>query len=579
MNLLKYLGLAVCLLALSFARAQTCPQNCNMGSNVYTLQNSSISNITDTSALLTYQNQISAAGVNTVGGDPINVGMFVIWSNDCDLVCEGTNIAEMDSSSLQPVSYPPGYMSLNIYFPMGAQNYGYLDMNYLQLFNLDPGQVYYARVVTFLQDLTTQQNYWCYDKVVTFTTTGTPPDPTLSNNSIATNDMLICPQTGSSIYTSPQIMGSLPKGGRAAYTYQWEVLQLPSAGGKWQKCPQGNQKNFTPVPITNAKMPYTEYLYRRTVKSGTEKNISDTVKLTYVPTGYTPLINLQQVAEPNTDMRMFISADNASALQSITWKNSDITGTVITQNVNVNSPIVDITNIPGQATHVFQALLNYNGTCPAYPSVKIYVSTKDGDGNIYPAVKINNQYWMINNLRTTSFTDGSPINVTKNLQTSTQAAFSWYNNEASPNAVQSGALYNATVINNGNNKNACPEGWRVAGFMDWQKLLINLGGSDQAAGLLKLRNEWQTVGGLLNAYNFNAFPSGECLFDEKGPKYYLRNEKATWWGLVPQEPYDKPNPQLDYYEITDGDNRVYLITRPGEGMDKNAQRSIRCVCE
>ena len=87
----------------------------------------------------------------------------------------------------------------------------------------------------------------------------------------------------------------------------------------------------------------------------------------------------------------------------------------------------------------------------------------DIDGNSYNTVKIGNQIWMKENLKTTKYNDGTAIpNITDNTQWSnlTSGAWVYYNNDATNNAKY-GKLYNGYAISptaNGN-KNVCPIGW------------------------------------------------------------------------------------------------------------------------
>ncbi|NLK50371.1 MAG: hypothetical protein GX294_06955, partial [Candidatus Cloacimonetes bacterium] len=56
---------------------------------------------------------------------------------------------------------------------------------------------------------------------------------------------------------------------------------------------------------------------------------------------------------------------------------------------------------------------------------------RDADGNVYKTVKIGNQIWMAENLRTGKYIDGTPIPEVKEKgewEKATAAAFCWYNN-------------------------------------------------------------------------------------------------------------------------------------------------------
>jgi len=134
----------------------------------------------------------------------------------------------------------------------------------------------------------------------------------------------------------------------------------------------------------------------------------------------------------------------------------------------------------------------------------------DIDGNAYKVVKIGNQIWMAENLKTTKYNDGTPIpNVTEksewiNLST---ASYCWYNNDISYKDTY-GAIYNGYVIET---DKICPEGWHVPSDEEWSVLASYLGGISVAAGKLKEigTTHWQSPNtGATNETGFSALPSG-----------------------------------------------------------------------
>ena len=85
----------------------------------------------------------------------------------------------------------------------------------------------------------------------------------------------------------------------------------------------------------------------------------------------------------------------------------------------------------------------------------------DIDGNQYGIVTIGDQVWMIANLRTTRYNDGTEIpNVTgdTNWFNLTTGAYCWHSNDII-NKNPYGALYNWYAVNMGE---LCPAGWHVA---------------------------------------------------------------------------------------------------------------------
>jgi len=99
-------------------------------------------------------------------------------------------------------------------------------------------------------------------------------------------------------------------------------------------------------------------------------------------------------------------------------------------------------------------------------------SISDIDGNIYNTVLIGNQCWIKENLKTTRYRNGNPIDYPGddgNLwNNNASGAYSWYENDISWKALY-GALYNWPAVNNANG--LCPTGWHVPTQAEWTDLL------------------------------------------------------------------------------------------------------------
>ena len=94
----------------------------------------------------------------------------------------------------------------------------------------------------------------------------------------------------------------------------------------------------------------------------------------------------------------------------------------------------------------------------------------DVDGNMYHTVKIGDQIWMVEFLKTMTFADGTPIEnikVEKLWAQSESGAFcNLYNKEE--NVKQNGRLYNYYAIND--KRAICPTGWHVPSISEWNSL-------------------------------------------------------------------------------------------------------------
>ena len=116
---------------------------------------------------------------------------------------------------------------------------------------------------------------------------------------------------------------------------------------------------------------------------------------------------------------------------------------------------------------------------------------RDVDGNIYKQVKIGNQTWMAENLKTTKYRDGTPIPLVtdsgtwENLST---GAYSYYYND--PDNVNFGGDLNITTLGHAGYGNLynwyavdtgklAPEGWHVPTDDEIKELEMYLGMSQE----------------------------------------------------------------------------------------------------
>ena len=186
----------------------------------------------------------------------------------------------------------------------------------------------------------------------------------------------------------------------------------------------------------------------------------------------------------------------------------------------------------------------------------------DIDGNTYMTTIIGNQCWMKENLRTTKYQNGTPIEYpgTDNSawQNNTTGAYAWYNNDIAWKDIY-GALYNWHAVNNSNG--LCPAGWHVPSDEEWTELLdyvvdqgfpneyLNPNGAGNA--LKSCRQVSSPLGGSCatsehprwNSYSnhygfdefgFSALPGG--LRETDGSPYGIGHQ-GLWWSSTVVESY------------------------------------------
>ena len=203
----------------------------------------------------------------------------------------------------------------------------------------------------------------------------------------------------------------------------------------------------------------------------------------------------------------------------------------------------------------------------------------DGDGNVYQTIKIGDVVWMTENLKTTTFNDGTSIpHITDNTEWASLATPGFSVQENDPdNKDTYGALYNWYAVQSGT---LCPQGWRVATEEDWQKLEIALGMSEDDAGSdtwrgtqggqLAGHTEMWVKGALKSAADFgisgfHGLPAGNRLADNG--LFGNLGTNAYWWSASEHDANSAWGRMLHYGTIT-------IIK---SAFDKNYGFCVRCV--
>lgn len=149
----------------------------------------------------------------------------------------------------------------------------------------------------------------------------------------------------------------------------------------------------------------------------------------------------------------------------------------------------------------------------------------DIDGNKYKTVKIGNQVWMAENLKTSSYNDGATISNVESddaWETLTTGAFCYYDNDVSNNAKH-GKLYNWDAIGTGM---LCPKGWRIPSNDDWN-VLSDFLGDVSVGGKMKSTTGWDAPNtGATNESGFSAIGSGTR---NQFGSFNDINVYSAWW--------------------------------------------------
>ena len=194
----------------------------------------------------------------------------------------------------------------------------------------------------------------------------------------------------------------------------------------------------------------------------------------------------------------------------------------------------------------------------------IITNVSDYDGNIYHAVRIGTQVWLVENLKVTHYRNGNPINyVDINTAWSGVGNYCYYNNEFINSTVY-GNLYNwySTVDVRG----ISPPGWHVPTNSEWEILETYLGGQFLAGGPMKETGtlHWSSPNaGATNSTGFTALPGGRSA----GTSFNIGSD-GYWWSST------------GYNDIYAWSVEIYT-TGPMLSRHNNSHRvlglSVRCI--
>ena len=189
----------------------------------------------------------------------------------------------------------------------------------------------------------------------------------------------------------------------------------------------------------------------------------------------------------------------------------------------------------------------------------------DYDGNGYNTVEIGDQRWMSENLKTTKYSNGSPISNNDY----------YYYEDSIVNKEIYGALYRGEVINNPSGEEICMDGWHIPTDLDWQELEIYLGMPEEWADDIG----WRSSGNVGNKLKNNEsgwvsdYGTNESGFSALGAG--LRDASANFTGL-----------NYDAYFWTNTYSETEFIIRMLRAQDGSVYRgyttydngcSIRCI--
>ena len=224
---------------------------------------------------------------------------------------------------------------------------------------------------------------------------------------------------------------------------------------------------------------------------------------------------------------------------------------------------------------------------PFYPAPVPDEPVSDIDGNVYRTVRIGNQVWMAENLRTTHYNDGTPVTLDTSIWTYPKTErYCYYENTTNADSIKKfGALYTWQAVDT---KKLAPSGWHVPSYEEWETLknyLITKGynydgtiSGNKIGKSLAAQEDWiestnkGAIGNDLSKNNitgFSAYPAGIRCYDG-----YFEDigERTCFWSSTECDSVH-PWHMYAYYTYLNNNNG-YLF---GSNFHRGCGLSVRCV--
>ena len=280
-------------------------------------------------------------------------------------------------------------------------------------------------------------------------------------------------------------------------------------------------------------------IYHLRVKAVNSLGTSFSNDITFTTLGQAPLASSLAASNVSNSSATLNGTVNANYLSSIvtfeygttTGYGSTVTATQSPVTGNTSTGVsANITGLSAGTIYHFRAkAVNSLGTSVG-SDIQFVTPLADIDGNIYHAIAIGTQIWMVENLKVTKYNDGTSIPlITNNTDwlNLSGPGYCWYNNDAVTYKSPYGAMYNWFAVNTGK---LCPTGWHVSTDAEWTTLTDGLGGLSVAGGKLKETgtSHWTSPNtGATNETGFTTIPGGYRAY-QNGTFLYIYDDCTFW---------------------------------------------------
>jgi len=270
--------------------------------------------------------------------------------------------------------------------------------------------------------------------------------------------------------------------------------------------------------------------------------------------------------------------------RGICWStsaNPTISDSITTDGTGTGTFISALTGLTANTTYNVRAYAT-NSVGTAYGTQVSFTTPTatitDIDGNVYHTVTIGTQTWMVENMKTTRYNDGTAIPLVTDSTAwanQTTPGYCLYNNDAATYKNKYGALYNWYTVNTGK---LAPTGWHVPTDAEWTTLTdyvtANLGTSQSVPISLAATIDWATyswtgaIGNDLsknNSTGFSALPGG---YRYGNSTFGYVGFTGIWWSST------ESSTGNGWYRVLD--SRASYVGRGYSGSGHDGF-SVRCV--
>jgi uncharacterized protein (TIGR02145 family) len=363
-----------------------------------------------------------------------------------------------------------------------------------------------ANTTYYVRAYSTSANGTGYGAEMTFTTLG--PVPTVSTSSVTAITQTTA--TGGGNVTSDGGSAVIVRG------VCWNTVTDPTTANTKTVDGTGTG-NFT-SNINGLTMSTTYYLRAYAITANGTGYGSD---VTFTTLGTPPAVTttvITGITQTTATGGGNVTSDGGSSVtaRGVCWSTAidpTLANSYTTDGTGTGSFTSNITGLTSGTTYYVRAYAtSANGTgYGADMNFTTQLATiTDIDGNIYHQVVIGTQTWLVENLKTTRYNDGSsiPLVTDPNAWISLSSdAYCWPENDGS-NITPYGAMYNWYAVNTGK---LALTGWHVPTDDDWNTLINYAGGTSVAGGNLKETGTtyWQPPNtGATDEFGFSAVPAG-----------------------------------------------------------------------